>query len=56
MKLNRKIIKLNPVYHEGSDGVFLVYRKNIPSLNPDEMDHIKNLSLMRTANKRAVRN
>jgi len=56
MKRNRKIIKLSPGCLECSDGVFVMYRKNILSPNPDEIDQIKDLSLMQTAYMRAVRN
>jgi hypothetical protein len=56
MKRSGKIIKLSPDYLEGSDSVFLIYRKSVPSLNPNEIDMMKNISLMRAVYVRSVRN
>ncbi|MDO9258168.1 MAG: hypothetical protein Q7U54_21835 [Bacteroidales bacterium] len=57
MRRNGKIIKMNP--GNGGDGfsMFLIYRKNTPSQNPNnENENTKNHTLTRAVPMRALRN
>lgn len=57
MRRNGKIIKMNPGNSGDGFNMFLIYRKNNPSQNPDtENDTTKNHTLTRTAPMRALRN
>lgn len=56
MKRNVKIIKLSSRYPKCADSIFLIYRKDIPSPNPNENGNLINSSLTRTAHIQAVRN